>query len=57
MLINLQGIGIWILIAVLKHVTGAQPGPSGTQIMHHFVTALWGKAQEDKRVVHRRESE
>lgn len=43
MLINLQGIGIWILIAVLKHVTGAQPGLSGTQIMHHFVTALWEK--------------
>lgn len=43
MIINLQGIGIWILIAVLKHMTGAQPGLSGTQIMHHFMIALWEK--------------
>ena len=43
MIINLQGISIWILIAVLKHMTGVQPGLSVTQRMHHFMVALQEK--------------
>ena len=51
MIINLQGIGIWILIAVLKHMTGAQPGLSGRYSDNApFYDCTLGKAEEDKRV-------
>lgn len=49
MIINVKGIHIWILIAVLKHMTGIQPGLSVTQIMHHFMIAVrekWKRIRE-----------
>lgn len=49
MIIDLQGISMWILIAVLKHTTGLQPGQSVTQRMYNFMTALlekWKRIRE-----------
>ena len=51
MIINVEGIHIWILIAVLKHMTGVQPGLSVTQIMHHFMITVREKPHTPK--IHR----
>ena len=49
MIIDLQGISMWILIAVLKQTTGLQPGQSVTQRMYNFMTSLlekWKRIRE-----------
>ena len=51
MIINVEGIHRWILIAVLKHMTGVQPGLSVTQIMHHFMITVREKRKRIKEYI------